>query len=421
MFGPTGVLTETELHRATAAGLDMPDSWGIFPRVAIQLFNMKDIASFQVSVVEVYQNRAFDLLDHHKVLTVGGGGRMKGTDPRGDGKCHASGCSCKDCFNEKKETIRGTPDVVVAFRQMVHSAEDIATLARTVEISRISKGHLLNDRSSRSHCLVQIYVSLNKGGKVLTPSFLFVDLAGSERIKKSGVTGVASKEATLINSSLTILGRVIQALAKNVGHVPYRDSTLTMLLQPVFANRACASVMVNVASEAAHVEETIVSLQFAKRLTHVKLTETRVEGYDFDTQKMNLQLKLSTATAKLKLMEGKHMGGHFGTNAVSSHKNTFQENFIKLEMADACVSKVQAQLNEATSWKPNSAACRRLSEKLQKTIADRELIKGVVEREKTIKGLWIEPTLAYTKTQADVRHLESLLAIHIPKPKLKNT
>jgi len=91
-----------------------------------------------------------------------------------------------------------------------------------------------------------------------------VDLAGSEQIKKSGVSGVASQEAALINSSLTVLGRVVQALAQHKGNVPYRDSTLTMLLQPTLVNKGCISVIVNVSSEETHIEETAVSLQYAK-------------------------------------------------------------------------------------------------------------------------------------------------------------
>lgn len=413
MFGPPGVLTETELHRAQTAGKLVPDSWGVFPRVAIRLFNLPQIQSFQVSVVEVYQNRAFDLLDKHKVLSVGST-RSSGLD-LGNGVFHASGCTCRTCHEIRHEQSALPPrkqQVVLATRESVGSAEDVARLARLVEVSRISKGHLLNARSSRSHCLVQIYLSLKQGDRVLEPTFLFVDLAGSERIKRSGVTGEASNEATRINSSLTILGRVIQALAEGVNHVPYRESTLTQLLQPVFVDRACASVIVNIASEQDHFEESTVSLRFAKRLTRVKIRESRVEGVDPKAKKKMLEEELRHARRQLEIMTEKSLGGHFLSGADSTERRTFEENMTKLRMMESAVIRVKLQLKEAQSLESRSAACCQLEERLQQATKQLEIIEGVVARQKTIPGLWSDPTLAYTKTQAQIQNLESLLALN---------
>lgn len=64
-----------------------------------------------------------------------------------------------------------------------------------------------------------------------------VDLAGSERVKKTGAEGSTLAEAQKINLSLLELGNTIQALAiaggRNVPgrHIPFRNSTLTRLLQ----------------------------------------------------------------------------------------------------------------------------------------------------------------------------------------------
>ena len=81
---------------------------------------------------------------------------------------------------------------------------------RTIEGTRTAKSHALNDRSSRSHCLVKIHlVRKQAGGGRTKVTLLFVDLAGSERTKKTGVEGAAKAEALSINGSLTALGRVI--------------------------------------------------------------------------------------------------------------------------------------------------------------------------------------------------------------------
>lgn len=61
-------------------------------------------------------------------------------------------------------------------------------------------------------------------------------MAGSEKISKTGARGDRLKEGTSINKSLTVLGKVISALADiSTGKgktlvVPYRESALTRIL-----------------------------------------------------------------------------------------------------------------------------------------------------------------------------------------------
>lgn len=59
-----------------------------------------------------------------------------------------------------------------------------------------------------------------------------VDLAGSERVRVTGATGKRLEECKKINQSLSALGNVIAALTGAVkGHVPYRDSKITRILE----------------------------------------------------------------------------------------------------------------------------------------------------------------------------------------------
>ena len=110
---------------------------------------------------------------------------------------------------------------------------DVARLARLVESERVAQGHLLNDRSSRSHCLIRVSCTHVDGAAgeagvvvvvigaphVAAALFLFVDLAGSERIERTGVTGARQREAANINQSLTALGRVVRELNEGAAHV----------------------------------------------------------------------------------------------------------------------------------------------------------------------------------------------------------
>jgi len=92
----------------------------------------------------------------------------------------------------------------------------------------------MNATSSRSHALFTVHIeSLEGADKVKASKLNFVDLAGSERQGKTGATGDTLKEGAKINLSLTALGNVINSLVegKKGGHIPYRDSKLTRLLQ----------------------------------------------------------------------------------------------------------------------------------------------------------------------------------------------
>ena len=80
--------------------------------------------------------------------------------------------------------------------------------------------------------------------------------------------------------SIAVLGKVIRALGQHAAHVPYRDSTLTMLLRSSFGGRSKTAVVINAACEGQHLEETVCSLQFGQRVALVKTDATVVVGND---------------------------------------------------------------------------------------------------------------------------------------------
>ena len=61
-----------------------------------------------------------------------------------------------------------------------------------------------------------------------------IDLAGSEDNRRTNNTGIRMAESSYINTSLFVLGKVVQALNDKHKRIPYRDSELTRILQVRF-------------------------------------------------------------------------------------------------------------------------------------------------------------------------------------------
>lgn len=131
----------------------------------------------------------------------------------------------------------------------------------------------MNEHSSRSHMMLTVYMqSENRMTGVVSRGKLnLVDLAGSERINKSGATGTALKEAQNINKSLSALGDVIQARGAKQNHVPFRNSTLTYLLQDSLSSDSKTLMFVCISPVIYNSEETFCSLNFAQRVRAVEL------------------------------------------------------------------------------------------------------------------------------------------------------
>ena len=98
-----------------------------------------------------------------------------------------------------------------------------------------------------------------------------IDLAGSERLKKSEATDARQKETQAINQSLSYLGDVFVALGKKSKHIPYRNSTLTYLLQPCLGGDGKTLMMLNLSPAPSSYQESKCSLEFASRVNAVEM------------------------------------------------------------------------------------------------------------------------------------------------------
>jgi kinesin family protein C2/C3 len=150
---------------------------------------------------------------------------------------------------------------------------DVEELFALAESNRATATTNMNEHSSRSHMMLTITVmSENLAlGTVQRGKLNLVDLAGSERINKSGAAGQALKEAQNINKSLSALGDVIAARASKQTHIPFRNSTLTYLLQDSLSKDSKTLMICCISPLLSSAGETNSSLDFAARVRTVEL------------------------------------------------------------------------------------------------------------------------------------------------------
>ena len=166
----------------------------------------------------------------------------------------------------------------------VKTAETALECLKLGLASRKTASTDMNDMSSRSHAIFT--VSIERLHYVIVDSseppihtfsvkskFHFVDLAGSERLKRTNAIGERAKEGIAINQGLLALGNVISALSENSrkgGHIPYRDSKLTRLLQDSLGGNSRTLMIVCISPVESNFAESINSLNYASRAKNIK-------------------------------------------------------------------------------------------------------------------------------------------------------
>jgi hypothetical protein len=181
---------------------DIPDSFGIFGRTTMSIFNI-------LKAKCGYKN------------------------------CLLTASACQANYKEPVDLITKRPilldlltNELVGQKEIpIYSSKDIIKACKVVEKERACSTTDMNAVSSRTHCVVDLKLYRKKGNKVYLNSFKFLDLAGSERYGKNegGVTGDkwgkvdgASKknfppellEAIFTNISLVTFSQILISLQK---------------------------------------------------------------------------------------------------------------------------------------------------------------------------------------------------------------
>ncbi|XP_072500016.1 kinesin-like protein KIF25 isoform X2 [Notamacropus eugenii] len=278
---------------------------GIIPRAAGELFRLLSEnptidPRVEVSIVEIYNNELFDLL---------------AKDSSG-------------IFGVKRDVIttkEGKSNVPMLTYELVESPYEFMKIINKSLQLRVKHPTLVHADSSRSHLVVTVTLTISvpfdsftdqqaiqklcketlcstpqkvmKSEKAcfsprgLSPAPIpldpteqhkqvqtklqLVDLAGSECIGMSGVTGTILRETSFINRSLAALADVLGALSEHRGHIPYRNSKLTHLLQDSIGGDAKLLVMLCVSPCQKYLAETLQSLGFASRARQVQRVQAK--------------------------------------------------------------------------------------------------------------------------------------------------
>ena len=281
------------------------DDPGVMTRAVEDIFaavaaaGEKRVFDIKASYMEIYNEEIRDLLAPDAPEAARASFHIAG----GGGGCEtATTASRVKLVNDP----RGLTRVIGLEERAVTRVAQIIDLVEEGTRKRSVGRTAMNATSSRSHAVLRISVcsSPNPGhaltGPPLASTLYVVDLAGSERADPNAARSKKQtqlkKEGSNINQSLLTLRLCVQRLAKacaspsdsnektsaaktaepaSVGHVPYRDSKLTRILQPALAGPGRTAVVAAVTPAASHVAETYSTLNFVAVAKSVRM-EARV-------------------------------------------------------------------------------------------------------------------------------------------------
>ncbi|KAG7238350.1 hypothetical protein INR49_031066 [Caranx melampygus] len=322
-------------------GFDMsltPQEQGIIPRAVHQLFegiqNRRVRAQeagtqppeFKVSAqfLELYNEEILDLFD--------GARDPESRSRKSNIKIH--------------EDASGSIYTTGVTSRLVHSEEELLQCLKLGALSRTTASTQMNAQSSRSHAIFTIHLCqmrvCQQPQMTLMAKFHFVDLAGSERLKRTGATGERAREGISINCGLLALGNVISALGdqtKKGGHVPYRDSKLTRLLQDSLGGNSRTVMIACVSPSDRDFMETLNTLKYANRARNIK--NKVVVNQDKTSQQISA-LRAEIARLQMELMEykaGKRVACEDGSEGFS---DLYQENAMLQRENDTLRLRVKA-------------------------------------------------------------------------------
>eukprot|EP00039_Didymoeca_costata_P014443 m.233541 g.233541 ORF g.233541 m.233541 type:complete len:1024 (-) comp16027_c2_seq10:1147-4218(-) len=382
---------------------------GVIPRALNHIFDTLEATknteySVRVSFLEIYNEDIFDLLtkmeDDTKRLRL-----------------------FEDVNRKGSVVVQGLEEVTIHTRSEVYDVMAQGTEKRRTAATKMNKA------SSRSHSIFSITVHQKEnsvGEELLKIGKMYlVDLAGAENIGRSGAVKDRAREAGNINQSLLTLGRVITKLVEKAGHIPYRESKLTRLLQDSLGGRTKTSIIATVSPAAVNFEESQSTMDYASRAQNIlnrpevnqKLSKkSLIKEYTSEIEKLKMDLLtarekngvyLSTDRYKEMTTQIEELGAQVETyvEEINKIKTLFEETSNELSTKTQHLEETTAVL-EDTKTKLVS-----VEEKLEETEIDRDEQKHLVAVTSTTEeNLATEAQEIIKVTDKTVEHIKELHA-----------
>ena len=244
------------------------EHYGLVPRICFSVFDrIEQMASsgtgpsdlsVTFSHMEIYNDKIYDLLappSNHKPKTL-----------------------------RVREHPKLGPFVQDLTKVRVSTFEEVLGLVTIGDKNRTVAATNANSQSSRSHAIVtltvvqRVRIEQTKSGlptnavQKLEGRVHLVDLAAANACRFLVQRTARLKEACAINKSLSVLADVILSLSSGKkGHVPYRNSAITMVLKDSLGGNAHSVMVATISPSNFDYDESISTLKYADRAKKVRM------------------------------------------------------------------------------------------------------------------------------------------------------
>ncbi|MCJ1307748.1 hypothetical protein MMC25_001396 [Agyrium rufum] len=202
-----------------------------------------------MSYYEIYNDRVFDLFESPEKRTM-------------------SGLQLRD---------NGGKTVVVGLTERpCETLKEFEKLYDQANVNRSTGATKLNAHSSRSHAILCVKVTIQKGDETRVSTASAIDLAGSEDNRRTENGKERLVESASINKSLFVLAQCVEAISKKQNRIPYRESKMTRILS-LGQNNGLTVMILNLAPVRSYHLDTLSSLNFANRTKKIEIREVENE------------------------------------------------------------------------------------------------------------------------------------------------